>query len=66
MISTAAPTTRKGKPALVFVAILDAGAKVVPVIVVASTARALESLCAPSIDALINSITVKTTPRKPK
>lgn len=66
MISTAAPTTRAGKPALVFVAILDGGAKIVPVIVVATNAETLKSLCAPSIDALINSITVKATPRKPK
>ncbi|MEO8840660.1 MAG: hypothetical protein ABI591_07865 [Kofleriaceae bacterium] len=66
MISTAAATTRTGKPALVFVAILDAGAKVVPVIAVASSAETLKALCAPSIDALVNSITVKATPRKAK
>ena len=64
MISTAAPTTRNAKPVLVFVAILDAGKKIVPVIAVATNAATLKSLCAPSIDALINSITVTAVPRK--
>jgi hypothetical protein len=66
MISTAASTTLAGKPVIVLVAILDAGAKVVPVISLATNATTLKSLCSPSIDPLINSITVKTAPRKPK
>jgi hypothetical protein len=63
MISTAAATTLGGKPVIVLVAILDAGAKVVPVISLATNATTLKSLCTPNIDALINSITVKAVPR---
>lgn len=66
MITTAASTTLGGKSVIVLVAILDAGAKVVPVISLATSAESLKSLCAPSIDALVNSITVKMTPRKAK
>jgi hypothetical protein len=64
MITTAAATTLGDKSVLVQVAILDAGAKIVPVIVLASNAETLKNICAPSLDALINSITVKATPRK--
>src|SRR5215470_11677222 len=61
--SGSALTTLNGKPVVVMMFLLDAGAKVMPVVAVTSTKEALEKVCLAGISGILDDIKVQKTPR---
>ena len=65
-LSGSALTTLNGKPVVVMMFLLDAGAKVMPVVAVTSQKEVLDKICLPGISAILDSVRLLKTPRAPK
>ncbi len=65
-LSGSALTTLNGKPVVVMMFLLDAGAKVMPVVAVTSTKEALEKMCLPGVSSILDSVKLQKTPRPKK
>ena len=65
-LSGSALTTLNGKPVVVMMFLLDAGAKVMPVVAVTSTKEALEKVCLTGVSGILDDIKLQKTPRANK